>query len=62
MERPGIANVQAVFEPNEPIVSLITYKDMVLVATTKRVYRASVIDCTDTLVFEPVVFHEDVVD
>ena len=52
--------IESVFEPNDPIVSMVEYQGKIYVATTRRVFRMEKDDLTNTVAFEPVVFHQAV--
>jgi hypothetical protein len=50
--------IETVFEPSEPIVSMVEHQGKVYVATQRRVYRMNKDDLTGTERFEPMVFHQ----
>jgi hypothetical protein len=52
--------IESVFEPSERIVSMVEHRGEVYVATERRVYRMRKDDFTDTVAFDPVIFHQAV--
>lgn len=54
--------IESVFEPSERVVSMIEFRGRIFVATERRVYRMTHDDLTDSVAFDPVVFHQAVED